>query len=126
MLDVACGIGNMINNKGAICALLRMKNSKTIAVVNAHLAAHSDKVKERNADYARITQAIISKAPINWLKKGTSTLAARKLIAKSMHNQKEGSSLYDNKDEKNKGIGKSRKAEGGEREKEIERERGNE
>ena len=87
VLDVACGIGNMINNKGAICVLLRMKNSKTIALVNAHFAAHSDKVKERNADYARITQTIVSKAPINWLKKGTSTLAARKLIAKSMNKQ---------------------------------------
>ena len=65
MLDVACGIGNMINNKGAICALLRMKNSKTIAVVNAHLAAHSDKVKERNADY---NLKITLKSIANYLK----------------------------------------------------------
>ena len=43
VLDVACGIGNMINNKGAICVLLRIK-SKTLALVNAHFAAHKDKV----------------------------------------------------------------------------------
>ena len=94
ILDVACGIGNMINNKGAICVLLRMKNSKTIAIVNAHFAAHSDKVKERNADYARITQTVVSKAPIKWLKKGTSTLAARKLIAKSISKEEYGNSYY--------------------------------
>ena len=54
-----------------------------MSIVNAHFAAHSEKVKERNADYARITQSIISRAPIGWLKKDSPVLAARKLIAKA-------------------------------------------
>ena len=80
VLDVACGIGNVLSNKGAICVLLRLRK-KTLAFVNAHLAAHDDKVAERNADYARITQSIIARAPISWLKKDSPVLASRKLIA---------------------------------------------
>lgn len=80
VLDVACGIGNVLSNKGAICVLLRLRK-KTLAFVSAHLAAHEDKVTERNADYARITQSIIARAPISWLKKDSPVLASRKLIA---------------------------------------------
>ena len=43
VIDVACGIGNVLVNKGAICALLRI-NGKTLALVNSHLAAHQNKV----------------------------------------------------------------------------------
>ena len=59
MLDIACGIGNMINNKGAICALLRMKNSKTSGC-QCPFGYLMTRLK-KNADYARITQAIINK-----------------------------------------------------------------
>lgn len=43
ILDVACGVGNVLTNKGAVCVLLRMKG-KTLALINAHLAAHVGKV----------------------------------------------------------------------------------
>lgn len=43
VLDIACGVGNLLSNKGGICALLRMKG-KTLAFINAHLAAHQAKV----------------------------------------------------------------------------------
>lgn len=45
VMDVACGIGNVLSNKGAICVLLRMKG-KTLALINAHLAAHQGKVRQ--------------------------------------------------------------------------------
>jgi inositol polyphosphate 5-phosphatase INPP5J/K len=43
ILDVACGVGNVLTNKGAICVLLRIQG-KTLAFINAHLAAHVGKV----------------------------------------------------------------------------------
>ena len=43
ILDVACGVGNVLTNKGAVCVLLRM-GGKTLALINAHLAAHVGKV----------------------------------------------------------------------------------
>jgi hypothetical protein len=44
IIDVACGIGNVLANKGAVCILMRMKG-KTVALINAHLAAHKTKVE---------------------------------------------------------------------------------
>ena len=44
ILDVACGVGNVLTNKGAICVLLRIKGM-TLALINAHLAAHLGKVR---------------------------------------------------------------------------------
>ena len=46
ILDVACGVGNVLTNKGAICVLLRIKGM-TLALINAHLAAHLGKVRGR-------------------------------------------------------------------------------
>lgn len=43
LVDVACGVGNVLTNKGAACVVLRMQN-KTIALVNSHLAAHKNYV----------------------------------------------------------------------------------
>jgi len=43
IIDVACGVGNVLSNKGGICILLHTKG-KTLALVNAHLAAHQTKV----------------------------------------------------------------------------------
>ena len=43
VIEVACGIGNVLSNKGAICVLLRIKG-KTLAIINAHMAAHQGKV----------------------------------------------------------------------------------
>lgn len=47
ILDVACGVGNVLTNKGAVCVLLRIKG-KTLAFINAHLAAHVGKVYNRH------------------------------------------------------------------------------
>lgn len=68
VLDVACGIGNVLTNKGAICALLRIQD-RTLALTNAHFAAHVDKVKERNADFCRVTANIADRAPLDFLHK---------------------------------------------------------
>jgi hypothetical protein len=43
-IEVACGIGNVLNNKGAISVLLRMQGGKTLTFVNAHMAAHQHMV----------------------------------------------------------------------------------
>ena len=44
LVDVACGVGNVLTNKGAVGALLRI-NNKTIALINSHLAAHQKYVR---------------------------------------------------------------------------------
>lgn len=67
--DVACGIGNVLRNKGAAAAFLEVSERRaggaraTLAVVNAHLAAHAPKVRERNADYWRCARELAAKAP---------------------------------------------------------------
>jgi hypothetical protein len=66
VLDVACGLGNIVTNKGAICMILRMKG-KSISFINAHLAAHQSKIKKRNEDYHRIVTQVIEKAQTKWL-----------------------------------------------------------
>ena len=53
VIDVPCGIGNVIGNKGGVCAVLKAKDSY-VAVINSHFAAHQNKIKERNQDYSRI------------------------------------------------------------------------
>lgn len=53
VMDVPCGIGNVIGNKGGVCAVIKVKDSY-VAVINSHFAAHQNKIKERNQDYARI------------------------------------------------------------------------
>lgn len=66
ILDCACGIGNVLTNKGGICMILRIKD-KSIAFFNAHFAAHQKKIKERNMNYHRILTTIIDKAQTKWL-----------------------------------------------------------
>eukprot|EP01039_Chlorochromonas_danica_P000368 gene368-397_t len=65
-LEIPCGIGNVLTNKGAIAILLRLKGSKTLALVNSHLAAHLNKVDARNNDYHRIADYILSNAYSRW------------------------------------------------------------
>lgn len=52
--DVACGVGNVLRNKGAVCAFVEFDGGAKFSFVSAHMAAHGPKVAERNADYARI------------------------------------------------------------------------
>lgn len=69
---VACGIGNVFQNKGAVGIAFKVYGT-SIAFVCAHLPAHQNKVQERNSAYQRIdqllTQALItgdeSTPPVN-------------------------------------------------------------
>jgi len=57
VIEVACGVGNVLTNKGGLCVLLKIKGNN-VALINAHLAAHQNKVSARNADYHRIMENI--------------------------------------------------------------------
>lgn len=76
--DVACGIGNVFHNKGAIGAFVKMKaKSSTPAAdrspslrmlfVTAHMAAHVKNVDARNADFWRITSELEAQVPPRFL-----------------------------------------------------------
>jgi len=71
--DVACGIGNVLRNKGCAAAFLDLKvrEGKTSAtakllVVSAHLAAHAHKASDRDADYHRICRELLPQMPQQW------------------------------------------------------------
>ena len=59
---IPCGIANIMVNKGAVCIILQIKNA-TIALINAHLAAHESEVERRNLDYERVRDHIVSTIP---------------------------------------------------------------
>ena len=81
IIYVACGIGNVIVNKGAVCTLLKI-NSRSICIINSHLAAHQHMLDARNADYARIMGTVREKTRPSFLK---SDLVAA--TSKRMHNK---------------------------------------
>jgi len=69
--DVACGVGNVFHNKGAVSAYVQIKarnrkhesnshrkKSVNLLFVACHLAAHVKNVDSRNADYWRIASEI--------------------------------------------------------------------
>ena len=74
--DVACGIGNIVRNKGCAAAFLELglrdadeKKKKLpvkLVLVAAHLAAHAHKVDDRNADYWRICRELAAQLPEAW------------------------------------------------------------
>lgn len=66
-MEVACGIGNIMSNKGAICTTLRIRG-KSYGFINAHLAAHEKQIEARNNDYKRIVNAIDRKLPESFRK----------------------------------------------------------
>jgi len=41
--EVACGVGNVLTNKGAVSVVLRVRD-RTVALINSHLAAHQSHV----------------------------------------------------------------------------------
>lgn len=60
---VAFGVGNTLGNKGAVGMLLRIGSTKMI-FVNAHLAAHQNAVRHRNAEFHKVNNqmpALLSK-----------------------------------------------------------------
>ena len=54
---VPCGIGNLIANKGMILCSFRIRDT-SIALVTGHLAAHTDKLAQRNKDLALVARAV--------------------------------------------------------------------
>jgi len=57
---VACGIGNVIGNKGGVCVAFDFDNCK-LCFVNSHLAAHQHKCEARNEDYGNIVEGLSEK-----------------------------------------------------------------
>ncbi|KAJ8614590.1 hypothetical protein CTAYLR_004971 [Chrysophaeum taylorii] len=60
--DVACGVGNLLKNKGAVGCFVVVDKAKLL-FITAHLAAHEPKVAERNADYHRIVGELAAASP---------------------------------------------------------------
>ena len=56
---VSCGIGNVFGNKGSVGVAFTCAGAK-LCFLNAHLAAHTEKVKQRNADYHRIVRTMFA------------------------------------------------------------------
>ena len=56
---VSCGIGNVVGNKGAVGLSFSYAGAH-LCFLNAHLAAHKEKVKQRNADYHRIVKTMFA------------------------------------------------------------------
>lgn len=106
--SIPCGVGNILANKGAVGVILRLNNKKTIAFVNAHLAAHQEmvyyvflssmwfyqcqlfnivcspfivQVKVRNLNFKRIVQALQENLPLSWVK--ATGVRFKKLLKKS-------------------------------------------
>eukprot|EP00884_Botryococcus_braunii_P008132 jgi/Botrbrau1/1731/Bobra.116_2s0073.1 len=58
--NIAVGIGNVIGNKGAVAVAVKLGGSCRLLFVACHLAAHTQAVLQRNADYARIRAGLFS------------------------------------------------------------------
>ena len=84
--DVACGVGNVFHNKGAIGVFLQLtpKGSRTpvkFLFVTAHLAAHVKNVQARNDDFWRIISEFEGKSPPRFLPpKDTFAISDRRAI----------------------------------------------
>merc|ERR1712151_346719 len=63
--QVATGVGNLIGNKGGCQVGFRLGHT-SILFVNAHLAAHANKMKERTQNFNRI----LAESPIRLTKDG--------------------------------------------------------
>jgi hypothetical protein len=55
----ATGVGRVMGNKGGVTVNFKIRHT-TLCFVNAHLAAHQDKVEHRNLDVAEITNEMKS------------------------------------------------------------------
>ena len=71
--DVACGIGNVLRNKGCAAAFLDLKvrydksaGSAKLLVISAHLAAHAHKAADRDQDFHRICRELLPQMPSEW------------------------------------------------------------
>ena len=70
--DVACGVGNVFHNKGAIGAFVKTRGDeksggRRLMFLSSHLAAHASNVDDRNANYWRILGELEDKVPPRFL-----------------------------------------------------------
>jgi len=70
--DVACGVGNVFHNKGAVGVYVQIRSKEggsavKILFVAAHLAAHVKNVHARNDDFWRILSELEMKSPPRFL-----------------------------------------------------------
>lgn len=72
---VSCGFGNVVGNKGGVGVSFNYAGAR-LCFLNAHLAAHKEKVKQRNADYHRIVKTMFAPKEI----KGRASSAAPKKV----------------------------------------------
>lgn len=72
---VSCGFGNVVGNKGGVGVSFNYAGAR-LCFLNAHLAAHKEKVKQRNADYHRIVKTMFAPKEI---KGGGSSAAPKKV-----------------------------------------------
>ncbi|KAL6745845.1 Endonuclease/exonuclease/phosphatase [Haematococcus lacustris] len=56
---VACGVGNVLHNKGGVAVSCRVAGVRLL-LVTCHLAAHDEYVERRNADYHRIVSGLFA------------------------------------------------------------------
>lgn len=56
---VSCGFGKVLGNKGGVGVSFNYAGAR-LCFLNAHLAAHNEKVKQRNADYHRIVKTMFA------------------------------------------------------------------
>mmetsp|Transcript_9069 Transcript_9069/g.11703 ORF Transcript_9069/g.11703 Transcript_9069/m.11703 type:complete len:482 (-) Transcript_9069:148-1593(-) len=95
--DVACGVGNVFHNKGAIGAFIGAKGfhgdhldgerQRKLLLVSSHLAAHASKTEDRNQNYWRILEELEEQAPPRFLH-------LQKKIVKSKRNGRIGQSSF--------------------------------
>ncbi len=57
--SIACGVGNVLGNKGAVGVSLSV-DALRLLFINSHLAAHDEHIERRNADYQRIFTGLFS------------------------------------------------------------------
>ena len=60
--QLAChaGIRNVLGNKGAVAEAATYLQKVSLLFINAHFAAHQDKVLQRQADYMRIRSGLFA------------------------------------------------------------------
>jgi endonuclease/exonuclease/phosphatase family metal-dependent hydrolase len=67
----ATGVANVVGNKGAVGVGFRVSKGKSLLIINSHLSAHVGQVKQRNAEFHRISEYL----PLRGFKSRGSKLA---------------------------------------------------
>lgn len=55
--SVACGIGEILGNKGAVALSFRVLDS-SLCFISCHLAARAEKIQQRQANYRKIVNSL--------------------------------------------------------------------